>query len=154
MIECYIGIGSNLGDRNNNIDKAIKMIGIEEKVIAISGVIETKPMYYNNQNDFLNCVISIYTMKPPSNLLRHLKGIESKLRRKETVKYGPRIIDLDILFYGDNIIKEDGLIIPHPLIMEREFVLKPFSEINPEFVHPENGKTIKVLLEELQSKEI
>lgn len=127
-----MGIGSNLGDRQKNIKLAIKKINSlkDTKVIKISRIIETKPVGGpRKQGKFLNAALKIKTNLTPSVLLKKLKNIECELGRTKTVRYGPRPIDLDILFYGDKIINTKKLNVPHPKIFEREFVIKPLLEI-------------------------
>jgi len=132
MVICYLGIGSNLGDRNRNIKEAIKKINLlkDTKVIKISKIIETKPVDGPPaQGNFLNAALKIQTRISPLKLLKDLKKIEKDLGRTKSVKYGPRIIDLDILFYGDRIVNTKELTIPHPRLFERDFVIRPLSEI-------------------------
>jgi len=131
MTICYIGIGSNLGDRQAYIDKAIKALGSKKdiKVKRASTVYETDPVSDIPQGRFLNGVIEIETGLGAAELLKRLNIIEDGLGRRRTVKNAPRTIDLDILYYGDEIINEEGLIIPHPRIKEREFVLKGLREL-------------------------
>lgn len=152
MVECYVGIGSNIGNRKENIAKAIELIKVEEKIISTSSLIKTNPMYYLNQEEFLNGVVLIKTEKSPKELLIFFQQIENKMKRERVIKYGPRIIDLDILFYDSQIINELNLIIPHPLIQEREFVLKPLVELNSNLIHPKLNKSIQCLLEELKNR--
>ena len=132
MATCYLGIGSNLGDRTKFIRLAIKKINAlkETKVIKVSKIIETKPVGgLRNQGTFLNAALKIKTNLSPSLLLKKLKKIEKELGRKKSVRWGPRTIDLDILFYGDKIINRKDLNIPHPKVFERDFVIKPLLEI-------------------------
>lgn len=131
MPKCYIGIGSNLGQRKKNIELAIDKINrlSETKVAKISSVIETLPVGGPKQGKFLNAAIEIKTGLSPRKLLACLQEIEHGLGRKRVVKNGPRTIDLDILFYGDKKIKEKDLVVPHPRIKERQFVLVPLKEI-------------------------
>jgi 2-amino-4-hydroxy-6-hydroxymethyldihydropteridine diphosphokinase len=128
---CYIGIGSNLGNREKRIEEAIKKLkNIKSvKVRKISGIRETEPVGGPKQGKYLNGVIEIETELKPRELLLRLQGIENQLGRERTVKDGPRTIDLDILLYGDSNIDEPGLKIPHPRMAEREFVMKPLKEI-------------------------
>ena len=131
MIICYIGIGSNLGDRQRYIDTAIeelkKVRGI--KIAKVSTIYETEAVSGIPQGKFLNGVLEIKTELDPKSLLKELNRIEEKLGRKRTVKNAPRTIDLDILYYGDEKIKDKDLIIPHPRIQEREFVLRGLKEL-------------------------
>jgi 2-amino-4-hydroxy-6-hydroxymethyldihydropteridine diphosphokinase len=132
MTICYLGIGSNLGDRRKYIRSAINKIKSlkDTRLLKISRIIETRPVGGPpGQENFLNACLKIDTQVAPRALLRKLKTIERQLGRKKTVRWGPRTIDLDILFYGNRIIKEKGLVIPHPRIFERTFVLEPLSEL-------------------------
>ena len=129
MSEVYIGLGSNLGNKEKNIQKAIDLIAEKNKVKKISNFYKTDPVGYLNQDCFLNGAIKIETNLSPEDLLKFLKNIEKKLKRKKTIKNGPRTIDLDILLYDDLIINTPNLTIPHPRMLEREFVLKPLKEI-------------------------
>lgn len=132
MIICYLGIGSNLGQRRKNIREAVKKINSlkNTKVLKISKIIQTKPIGGpRRQPKFLNAALKIRTKLPASLLLNNLKHIEKELGRKKTVRFGPRVIDLDILLYGDKIIERKNQVIPHPRIFERDFVLRPLLEI-------------------------
>lgn len=136
MVTCYIGIGSNLGDRRYHIDKAIKeirMLGVT-KVKKISRIIETLPQGGPVQGPYLNGVLEIETQLTPYQLLQELQKIETALGRTRAVINGPRTIDLDILTYADLRIHEDALCIPHPRMLERDFVLVPLKEIAPAVV--------------------
>jgi 2-amino-4-hydroxy-6-hydroxymethyldihydropteridine diphosphokinase len=128
---CYIGIGSNLGDREKYIENAIEKLknieGVEVK--RVSNIHETEPVGGPRQGKYLNAAIEIETGLKPRELLAKLQDIEKQLGRKRTVKNAPRTIDLDILLYGDNKIDEPDLKIPHPGMREREFVMKPLKEI-------------------------
>ena len=131
MTTCYIGVGSNIGDRQKFIDSSIADIknirGI--KVTRVSSIYETLPVGDIPQGRYLNGVIEIDTDIEPKVLLKELNKVEERLGRKRTVKNAPRTIDLDILYYGDERIDEDGIVIPHPRINEREFVLKGLREL-------------------------
>ncbi|MCX5718245.1 MAG: 2-amino-4-hydroxy-6-hydroxymethyldihydropteridine diphosphokinase [Nitrospirae bacterium] len=153
MSTAYIGIGSNIGNREDNCQKAIKLI--EKNGIAVrkqSSMYETEPWGIKDQPKFINMAIDVETDKKPEELLRILKEIEKEIGRTETTKWGPRVIDLDILFYDDLILKTDNLEIPHPLMHERDFVLKPLSEIAPDKRHPVTGKTVKKMLNQLSAQ--
>jgi len=150
----FIAIGSNLLDREKNIKDAIsnlKKEGIE--VEAISSIIETEPYGFIDQPKFLNCVVKAKTTKTPRELLKTLLSIELKLGRIRKERWGPRTIDLDILFYDDLIIDEEDLKIPHYDIQNRLFVLKPLSEIAGDFIHPVFKVSINELLNNLIKKE-
>jgi len=132
MAICYLGIGSNSGQRRKNIRSAIDKINAlkDTKVIRSSRIIESNPLGGPvGQGKFLNAALKIKTNITPFTLLKKLKQIEKELGRKETIRYGPRTIDLDILFYADKIINTKRLILPHPRIFEREFVMKPLLEV-------------------------
>lgn len=132
MVTCYLGIGSNLGDRRINIKSAVKKISElkETKLIKLSKVIETNPIGGPvGQPKFLNAVLKIRSNLQPPILLKKLKQIEESVGRKKTVRWGPRVIDLDILFWGDKIINSMKLKVPHPRIFEREFVLRSLLEV-------------------------
>jgi 2-amino-4-hydroxy-6-hydroxymethyldihydropteridine diphosphokinase len=150
MHKVYLLLGSNLGDRNKNIELAISELKDCGIIISkMSSLYNTKPWGYTEQPDFLNQAIECFTNLGAVELLREIKKIEKKLGRKNNIKYGPRIIDIDIIFYDDLILKSEELTIPHPLMHERYFVLKPLSEIAPDFVHPELKISVKNLLEKL-----
>lgn len=149
MVEAYIALGSNVGDREANIKKAFEALKERIKIVKASSLYETKPMYIEDQGGFLNCATEVETDLTPKELLKFLKSIEQKLGRKTLERNGPRIIDLDILFYGDQILKENDLQVPHPKIGERPFVLVPLAEIAPNFIHPVNKKTIADMLSKL-----
>lgn len=131
MATCYIGIGSNLGDRRQYIDKAIARMddGPQVAVKRVSAIYETEPVGGIPQGKYLNGVIEIETDLAPRQLLARLNMIEEELGRERRVKNGPRTIDLDILYYGDERIEEEGLIVPHPKIEERGFVLRGLREL-------------------------
>lgn len=131
MVTCYIGIGSNLGDRQVYIDRAIEELKKNRniKINRISSMYETEAMSDIAQSKYLNGVLEIETNLSPKSLLKELNRIEEALGRVRIVKDGPRTIDLDILYYGDENIKERDLIIPHPKIQKREFVLKGLREL-------------------------
>lgn len=142
----YIGIGSNLGDREENCERAIKLLiknGIT--VTKRSSMIETEPWGVKEQPKFINMAVELETCLKPDELLHLLKNIEGEVGRSTTTRWGPRVIDLDILLYNDLIMKTPELEIPHPGIKEREFVLKPLAEIAPGKIHPVLQKTIKDL---------
>jgi 2-amino-4-hydroxy-6-hydroxymethyldihydropteridine diphosphokinase len=150
MATAYIGIGSNLGNREENCKNAIKLL-IENgvSVSRFSSRIETEPWGVKDQPMFINMAIMIETDIEPSELLVLLKNIEIDMGRRPATRWGPRVIDLDILLYEDRAIKTTSLEIPHPRMCEREFVLKPLSEIAPDIIHPVLGKSIKELSKDM-----
>lgn len=132
MTVCYLSIGSNLGNRNKNIRLALKQINSLKRTryLKLSRIVETDPIGGpKHQRKYLNAALKIKTCLSPVMLIKKLKEIENKLGRSKTVRYGPRIIDLDILFYGDKIVMTKKLKIPHPKIFERDFVLRPLLEV-------------------------
>ena len=132
MSTCFLAMGSNLGNRRRYIRLALEKISKLKgsKIIKISKIIETNPCgCHPGQNKFLNAVLKIDTKLPPAILLKELQKIENKLGRKRLVRFGPRTIDLDILFYGNRVICRKNLEIPHPRMFERDFVLKPLAEV-------------------------
>lgn len=152
MAIIYIGIGSNMGDRQAHCKDAIEKL--KDKGIVIkkaSSMYETKPWGLEEQSDFINMTVEAETGLSPEKLLKTLKEVEKEIGRKETVRWGPRIIDLDILFYDDIVINIEHLQIPHPLLHKRDFVLFPLSEIAPDKVHPVLKKNIRQLKEEFRS---
>jgi len=144
----YIGIGSNLGNREENLDEALKLLKrIEGTVmVSFSSIYESEPMYLSAQPDYLNLAAKLSTSLSPLNLLEALLSIEGEMGRKRELKYGPRVIDLDILFFGEQIVDSESLSIPHPLLYDRLFVLKPLSEIAGDLICPVRQQTIGELL--------
>jgi len=140
----YIGIGSNINNRLHFIETAIKKIDAEPgcEVEKISSLYESKPFSNIEQENFINLVILVKTLFEPEALFNFLKQIESEIGRRNSTRWGPREIDLDILFYDDLICSDTQLTIPHKGIAERDFVLIPMCEIAPNFIHPEINKKI------------
>lgn len=152
--DVYIGVGSNMGDSLQNIKDAMNLIQSDKKNkdIRVSDMIKTKPYGVKEQDDFLNCAAYFKTIMQPKEILYFLQDIEKKLKRERIVHWGPRTIDLDILFYDDIIFQDDELIIPHPEINKRDFVLQPLCNISPYLVHPLYRRRVSELLDELKSK--
>ena len=149
MPQVYLSLGTNLGKRLDNLAQARALLLPEVQVGKLSSVYETAPWGYLDQANFYNQVLFGETMLTPLRLLNKLKYIENKLGREQTFRYGPRIIDLDILFYESHMINTKRLQIPHPRLQARAFVLVPLVEIAPDFVHPVLGLTMQALLDQV-----
>ena len=149
-VNVYLSLGSNLGDRQYNLDEALELLSQRVKVFQVSSTYDTEPVGNPDQPRFLNLVARIQTRLAPLELLTLVKGIESKLGRTKDKPNAPRPLDIDILFFGDQVIKNRQLVIPHPRLTERAFVLVPLAEIAPKLIHPVNGKTPEKLLAELK----
>ena len=143
----YLSLGTNMGDKKKNLLEAIGKIGKLEntKVTSQSTILETEPFGYTEQDMFLNACIEIKTLFTPQELLEKLLNIELEMGRVRTIKWGPRIIDIDILFFDDEIIQDKNLAVPHPWISERMFVLEPLCEIAPNLIHPLERKPVATL---------
>jgi len=148
----YLLLGSNLGNRKEILGNAIELLSQKlGPIISQSKDYETAPWGITDQPDFLNLAVSVYTKLKPLEILEITQSIENQLGRVRKEKWGARLIDIDILFYGKEIIDEPNLKIPHPLLQERDFALNPLAEIAPNFVHPALGETVLVLREKLIS---
>lgn len=155
-MEAYIALGSNLGDRELNLLRAVAEVGRlpESRVTALSSFYETSPVGNVDQDAFYNAVLKLSTRLDARSLLTHLLRIEDEtFKRVRTIHQGPRRIDLDLLLYGDMTINEENLVVPHPRLAERRFVLQPLCEIAPDLLHPLTGKTIHEILASLKSDE-
>jgi len=148
-VTAYLGLGSNLGERKDNLERALMFLSQRLRLEKVSSIYDSEPVGNTQQPRFLNLACQTTTTLPPAGLLALAKGIEAKLGRSGG-SGAPRIIDIDILFYGDQVIKTPELVIPHPRLTERAFVLIPLVEIAPELVHPANGKSVRELLAALK----
>ncbi len=154
MNKAYLSLGSNRGDRMANLEKAIKLLGEwAGNITRVSSLYETPPWKMSDETNFMNQVLLIETKLDANELMDIIIQIELIMGRVRTTKgYEPRIIDVDIIFYNEQIINNDRLTIPHPLIQERRFILHPLNEIAPEFMHPVLKKSIGQLLLECEDK--
>lgn len=149
MATVYLGLGTNLGDRVANLKAAVTALASVAEIEALSRVYETAPLYVTDQPAFLNMAARARTRLDPHHLLERLKSIEDRLGRVASVRYGPRLIDLDILFYDDAVIDSDTLVIPHPRLPERRFALAPLADVAAEVRHPLAQRTVGELLSSL-----
>lgn len=138
----YLGLGSNLGNRQENLDQALKLLAQRMRLGKVSSIYDTEPIGNVNQPRFLNMACEVFTRLSPEGLLALVKGIEQKMGRYSR-SGEPRIIDIDILLFGDRVVNTRDLVVPHPQMAERSFVLVPLSEIAPDAVHPVTKKTIR-----------
>ena len=146
MTTVYFGLGSNLGHRRRHIERTLMALKPGVVIGAASGLYETAPLYVTEQPAFLNAAARGETALDPLDLLHFIKQLERDLGRVPTERYGPRLIDIDILFYGTQIVDLPYLTIPHPRMAEREFVLRPLNDVAADFVHPVLNKTVAELL--------
>ena len=154
MQRVFISMGSNIGDRVENCRKALEEISAWARIVNVSSVYETEPVGRGDQEDFINCAAEIETPLSPHELLARFKSTENKLGRVSGERWGPRVIDIDIIFYGNLIIDSEELQIPHLSAHVRRFVLEPLCEIEPGFIHPGCGITVSELLQNLEDEKI
>ncbi len=153
MGNIFLALGSNIENRKQHIETAIVLLREKVHAIIVAPLYETKPRYFEDQQNFLNTVLSGYTDLEPRELLQFTKAVQKEVGRVERFRNGPREIDIDILFYDNEVYKDEELEIPHPRLQERDFVLQPFSDINPDFSHPVLKKTIRELLATLPEEQ-
>lgn len=149
----YLSLGSNIGNKKDNLEKAIEKISkIKDTfILSKSEILETEPFGYTEQDNFLNACIAVKTLSTAKEFLKIILNIELEMGRKREIKWGPRIIDLDIIFFNKDIFEEEELIVPHPYMEYRSFVLNPLNEIAPNFVHPLLLKRVNTLKKELEA---
>ncbi len=150
----YLALGSNMGNRLSNLKAAVLNLTPQMTVKQKSSVYETPPWGFTEQDAFLNQVVKVTTYLEPEALLRHLKRMETALGRVPNFQNGPRVIDIDILFFDNMIINTPPLVVPHPRLHERAFVLVPLAEIEPDFIHPILQRPINKILEDVDRSEI
>ena len=151
----YIGLGSNMGDGVKNCLRAMEAIGSDarNRLVQCSRFYRTEPVGKKDQDWFINGVAAVETAMSPRELMEFLLSVEKKMGRARKERWGPRVIDLDILFYGERVLKEEGLQVPHPRLHERRFVLIPLKDIAPGLVHPVLQRTVSQILGELHTEE-
>jgi 2-amino-4-hydroxy-6-hydroxymethyldihydropteridine diphosphokinase len=146
VYQIFLALGSNIENRKQHIETAVVLLREKVHDMTIAPLYETKPLYFEDQQNFLNTVLHGFTDLEPRELLQFTKTVQQEVGRVERFRNGPREIDIDILFYDNKVYKDEELEIPHPRLQERDFVLQPFSDISPDFSHPVLKKTIRELL--------
>ena len=154
MHKVFLGLGSNVGNKIENIKKAINLLQEKINNIEVAPFYVSKAVGYENQDDFVNTVLKGYTKLNPFELLEFTKQVEKQVGRIYRFHWGPREIDIDILFYDDLVINTEDLVIPHPRIQERDFVLMPLMDLEKGFMHPNLNVSVEELLRNLENKSI
>jgi len=151
MTTVYLALGANVGDTRGNIEQAIKLLGESLSDIRSAPIYQSKAVGYTDQPNFLNTAVSGQTDLEPLALLTAIKQVEQQVGRTKTFRWGPREIDIDIIFYGNQILETEQLTLPHPAFRDRDFVLKPLTDLNPELIDPISAQTVSQLLAVLGS---
>ncbi len=149
----FLALGSNIENRKQHLETAITLLREKVHDITVAPLYETKPRYFEDQHNFLNTVLRGFTDLHPQELLQFTKTVQQEVGRVERFRNGPREIDIDILFYDHKVYKDEELEIPHPRLQERDFVLQPFADINPDFLHPVLKKSIRELLDAIPEEQ-
>ena len=152
-VSVFLGLGSNLGHRLDNLERGLEILGELMRLVKCSSIYETEPWGFAEQPLFLNCVVEGETLASPEGVLEILKDAEKRVGRRATFEWGPRVFDADLLFYGRRIVNLPQLTVPHPRMQERAFVLVPMAEIAPDFVHPLMGMSMKAMAERVEGRE-
>ncbi|MSQ22308.1 MAG: 2-amino-4-hydroxy-6-hydroxymethyldihydropteridine diphosphokinase [Dehalococcoidia bacterium] len=152
LINAFLGLGSNLGSREESLARGLALLAGSLQVVETSSIYETEPWGFTEQPPFLNMVCRVRAGIPPNELLLLCQEVERQVGRQPTFRYGPRVLDIDILDYGGTVVTSPALALPHPLLAERAFVLVPLAEIAPEWEHPVLRKRAWQLLEEVSGR--
>jgi 2-amino-4-hydroxy-6-hydroxymethyldihydropteridine diphosphokinase len=153
MTTVYLALGSNVGDSRLQIEEAVRLLGRSVSDIVRASLYRSKAVGYTEQADFINTAVRGRTALKPRELLAFIKGIEGEIGRVQRFRFGPREIDIDLIFYGDLISTTDDLTIPHPAFRERDFVLQPLADLDPELKDPVSGHTVSELLKALKPED-
>ncbi len=153
QVVAYLGLGSNLGDREGNIRRALELLSQRLRLLKVSSLYETEPWGYKEQPRFINCAAAFATNLELDALLGLLKEVEQALGRRRTFRWGPRVIDIDILLFGDQVVRTEHLEVPHPMLPERAFALVPLAEIAADIRHPVLGLTVQEMADGVPGKE-
>jgi 2-amino-4-hydroxy-6-hydroxymethyldihydropteridine diphosphokinase len=149
MTTVYLALGSNVGDSEANIGKAVELLAENISDIRLAPLYKTKPVGYTDQPDFVNTALSGQTGLSADELLKFVKSVEKEVGRIQRFRWGPREIDIDIIFYGKTVLETQQFTLPHPRFRERDFVLRPLCDLDPDFTDPVSGKTVAELLSAL-----
>jgi 2-amino-4-hydroxy-6-hydroxymethyldihydropteridine diphosphokinase len=151
----YLSLGSNLGDRRANLARAVQLLNASGvRVLRVSSIFETEPMYLVAQPRFLNQVVEAETALFPRQLLSTARGIEKTVGRKPGTQNGPRVIDIDIVLFAKSVLNFPGLVVPHPRMAERRFVLEPLAELAPDLRHPVTRRTVREMLAQVMDQSV